>query len=53
MIAALFVLGVVAVLWLAWEFYRAPLCCYRCEMPVEQCCCHLPYSQNTESNDAE
>ena len=51
--AALAVFGVAVFLWLAWEIRRAPLCCNRCEMPVDQCCCHLPYSQNTKTSDGE
>ncbi len=39
MIAALIILGVAVAVWLAFEVWRAPLCCNRCEMPLEQCCC--------------
>ena len=39
MIAVLVVLGIACAAWLGFELWRAPVCCNRCEMPLEQCCC--------------
>ena len=39
MTAALLLLAALAVAWFAFEIRRAPLVCWRCEMPVESCSC--------------
>ena len=36
-VLALLAVGLVA--WLAFELWRAPLCCNRTELPVDQCPC--------------
>lgn len=53
MIAALVVLGVAVVLWLAWEIRRAPLVCDCCEVPVAKCRNRRSCSQTTEHSAKE
>ena len=39
MIAALVIVGMVLLAWVAFEVWRAPVVCDRCEMPLQLCRC--------------